>query len=238
MQSLQERKALITGAGSGIGQAVAKRLAEEGVHVALVGRTEDKLLKTASLLEAYEVNVVTEVMDVGEAKSVEAAVDRIKASIGDVDIVINNAGAGKSSPFLELTESDWEDILNVNVKGVFRVTQAVLPGMIENNRGDIVNIASTSGLRGTKGSSVYSASKFALRGLSEALMQEMRPHNIRVQTINPSKVITGFGGSEPEENTEDAFMQAEDVADVIVSQLMLHPRMFVKQSELWATNPR
>ncbi|SDI92115.1 3-ketoacyl-ACP reductase [Natribacillus halophilus] len=241
MQSLTGKTALITGAGRGIGRALAHKLAEEGVHVGLVGRTSANVENVAEELKRYEVKAVSAQADVSDRDAVQAAIKQIKDGLGSVDILINNAGIGKYGRFMDLSEDDWRYVWEVNVMGVYHVTQAVLPDMIERQAGDIVNISSTSGVRGTEGSSAYSATKFALHGLTESLMREMRRENIRVQAITPSKVITDFtaennlsDGSEDNEH----FMQAEDLADVVVSQLKLHPRMFVKNTELWATNPK
>ncbi|WP_059106075.1 3-ketoacyl-ACP reductase [Shouchella shacheensis] len=239
MQSLKGKTALITGAGRGIGRATAHAFAREGIHVGLVGKTQSNLEKVAKELSDYGVNVVIASANVADRTSVTSAVSQIKETLGSIDILVNNAGIGKYGRFLDLTESDWKEVMDVNLMGVYHVTQAVLPDMIAQKSGDILNISSTSGLRGTEGSSAYSASKFAVLGLTEALMKEVRKDNIRVQALTPSKVITEFGGSNNLSNdgTEN-YMQAEDLADVMVSQLKLHPRMFVKSAELWATNPK
>src|SRR5699024_3739422 len=133
---------------------------------------------------------------------------------------------------------DWKHTLEVNVFGTYHVTRAVLPQMIEKNQGDIMNISSSNGLKGTAGSTSYSASKFAVQGMTEALMQEVRPYNIRVSTLNPSMVGTEMiFGDNPDKNDTEKFMQPEDLAEYMVSQLKLHPRIFIKQSLQWATNP-
>ncbi|MBB6451156.1 3-oxoacyl-[acyl-carrier protein] reductase [Geomicrobium halophilum] len=240
MRSLSGKTALITGAGRGIGRAIAFALVNEGVNVGLVGKTHSNLEKVAEELKGSGVKVVAASADVSDGSSVKRAIHQVKENIGTIDILINNAGIGKFGGFLELTESDWQEVLNVNVMGVYHATQAVLPDMIEQQSGDIINISSTSGLRGSEGSSAYSASKFAVLGLSEALMKEVRKENVRVQALTPSKVITDFFGGGTEQSDEDVerFMQAEDLADVVVSQLKLHPRMFIKNAELWATNPK
>ncbi|QDI92391.1 3-ketoacyl-ACP reductase [Salicibibacter halophilus] len=241
MQSITGKTALITGAGRGIGRALAHAFAREGVHVALMGRTGANVENVANELAEYDVKTVSVQADVSNGGEVKDAVQQVKDTLGEIDILINNAGIGKFGRFLDLSEEDWRNVWDVNVMGIYHVTHAVLPDMVERQAGEIVNISSTSGLRGTVGSSAYSASKFAVLGLTESLMREMRQENIRVQAISPSKVITDFASDHNlSDGTEDSehFMQAEDLADVVVSQLKLHPRMFVKNSELWATNPK
>ncbi|QQK79106.1 3-ketoacyl-ACP reductase [Salicibibacter cibi] len=241
MQSITGKTALITGAGRGIGRALAHAFAREGVHVALMGRTRANVENVEKELETYDVKVLSVQADVSDVGMVKDAVQSVKDTLGKIDILINNAGIGRYGRFLDLSEDDWRSVWDVNVMGVYHVTQAVLPEMIERQAGEIVNISSTSGLRGTEGSSAYSASKFAVLGMTESLMREMRRENVRVQAISPSKVITDFASEHNlSDGTEDAehFMQAEDLADVVISQLKLHPRMFVKNAELWATNPK
>ena len=128
--------------------------------------------------------------------------------------------------------------IKVNLFGPYYVTRAVLPVMIEKKSGDIVNISSTSGLRGGAMSSAYSASKFGLIGLTESLMQEVRKYNIRVTSLMPSTVITDLAkDSNLINNNEDRLMHPEDFAELIVAQLKLNKRVFVKDASIWATNP-
>lgn len=237
-QVLTEKTAIITGAGRGIGRATALALANEGVAVGLIARTEEELERVVQEIRSLRGRAAYAVADVSDATAVEAAVARLTEELGTVDILINNAGIGKYGKFLELEAADWQAMLNVNLMGMVHMTKAVLPQMIEKKQGDIVNISSSSGLRGTSGSSAYSASKFAVLGMSEALMQEVRKHNVRVFALAPSRVVTDMtdSGFESEEEKEK-FMQPEDIADYIVSQLKLHPRIFIPTSSQWATNP-
>lgn len=237
-QVLTEKTAIITGAGRGIGRATALALANEGVAVGLIARTEEELERVVQEIRSLRGRAAYAVADVSDATAVEAAVARLTEELGTVDILINNAGIGKYGKFLELETADWQAMLNVNLMGMVHMTKAVLPQMIEKKQGDIVNISSSSGLRGTSGSSAYSASKFAVLGMSEALMQEVRKHNVRVFALAPSRVVTDMtdSGFESEEEKEK-FMQPEDIADYIVSQLKLHPRIFIPTSSQWATNP-
>ncbi len=237
MQSLQGKVALITGAGRGIGRAAAIALAEEGVHVGLVGLTEANIENVSAELEHTGVKRSIAQGDVSDIESVNQAVRKVSSELGPVDILINNAGIGKYGGFMDLNPEEWEKVIQVNLMGTYYVTRAVLPSMVERKSGDIVNISSTSGLRGTPTSSAYSASKFGVLGLSESLMQEVRKHNIRVNAITPSRVVTNFSGQYQENDDTDHLMQPEDLAEYIVSQLKLNPRTFVKSASLWATNP-
>ena len=237
-QNLKGKVAYITGAGRGIGRHTALALAQEGVNVGLISRTESELKGVAEEVEAQGVKASYAVADIADMDQVEQAVARLKAELGSADILINNAGIGARGNFMELPPEKWKKTIEVNLFGTYHVTHAVLPQMLEKNQGDIINISSSSGLKGTAGSTAYSASKFALQGMSEALMQEVRRENIRVFTMNPSLVATELSfGDKLEEKNEDKFMQPEDLAEYMVAQLKLHPRIFIKQSLQWATNP-
>jgi 3-oxoacyl-[acyl-carrier protein] reductase len=238
MQNLNGKTALITGAGRGIGRATAIAFAKEGINLGLVGRTSANLENVVKELEEYDVQVTMATADVSDNESVIAAVDHIKSELGSIDILINNAGIGKFAKFLEQSPEDFKSMIDINLMGTYYVTRAVLPGMIEQSSGDIINISSTAGERGGAVTSAYSASKFGLLGLSESLMQEVRKHNIRVTALTPSTVATDLAFSEnlTDGNPENV-MQPEDLAELMVAQLKLHPRVFIKSAGLWSTNP-
>ena len=238
MQVLTEKTAFITGAGKGIGRATALALANEGVNVGLIARTESDLVKLTAEIKSLRGRAAYAVADVSDLEQVEAAVAKLTEELGTADILINNAGIGKYGPFLELEPEEWKRIIDVNLMGMYYVTRTVLPQMIEKNRGDIINISSSSGLRGTAGSSAYSASKFGVLGMTEALSQEVRKHNIRVFALTPSRVVSDLTHKEGETDQEkEKFMQPEDIAEYMVAQLKLHPRIFIPTSSQWATNP-
>ncbi|MFY4775648.1 3-ketoacyl-ACP reductase [Metabacillus sp. RGM 3146] len=238
MSSLKGKAALITGAGRGIGKATAIALAKEGVHIGLIGRTLENLEKAAKELNEYGVKVTYAAVDVKDGASVSQAVEQIKAELGQIDILINNAGIAKFGGFLELSPEEWEDIIQVNLMGVYHVTRAVLPDMIQRKSGDIINISSTSGERGAPVTSAYSASKFAVMGLTESLMQEVRKHNIRVTALTPSTVATDLAKeADLTDGDPEKVMQPEDLAEIMVAQLKLHPRIFIKSAGMWSTNP-
>ena len=238
MESLKGKVAIVTGAGKGIGRALALALAQEGVHVGLVARTEADLQAVAAEVTALGVKAAVGVADVSDIGSVNSAVASIQKELGQVDILINNAGVANFGKFLELEPEAWEKQVKVNLFGVYYMTRAVLPQMIERQTGDIINISSTAGLRGSPMTSAYSASKFGVMGLSESLMQEVRKHNIRVTALNPSTVVTELAkNSNLINNNEDRLIHAEDFAELIIAQLKLNRRVFVKDAALWATNP-
>lgn len=238
MQDLKGKTAIITGAGRGIGRAAAIALAKEGVNIGLLGRTLSNLEKVTDELEQFGVNVSGAAADVANMESVQHAVEHIKSELGPIDILINNAGIAKFGGFLELEPKEWEQIIQVNLMGTYYVTRAVLPEMIERKTGDIINVSSTAGQKGAPVTSAYSASKFGVLGLTESLLMEVRKHNIRVTALTPSTVATDLAvdNNLVGENTERV-MQAEDLSEMIVAQLKLHPRVFVKSVGLWSTNP-
>ncbi|MGQ4664796.1 3-ketoacyl-ACP reductase [Metabacillus halosaccharovorans] len=237
-QSLKGKVALVTGAGKGIGRATAIALAHEGVNVGLLARTEQDLVEVAKEIEALGVKTAYATADVSSMEEVNAAVEKLKTSLGPVDILINNAGIGKFGKFLELEPEEWKKIIDINLIGVYYVTRAVLPQLIDKNGGDIINISSTAGQKGAPVTSAYSASKFGLLGLTESLAFEVRKHNIRVTALTPSTVATELAYKENlTDGNPEKVMQPEDLAEYMVAQLKLHPRIFIKSAGLWSTNP-
>lgn len=236
--NLAGKKAIITGAGKGIGRATAIALAKEGVHLGLLARTEEDLKAVADEVKNDHISVAIATADVSSNKEVTRAIDQLKSELGTVDILINNAGIAKFGGFLELEVEEWERMIQVNLLGVYYVTRAVLPTMIEQKSGDIINISSTAGERGGPVTSAYSASKFGLLGLTESLAMEARKHDIRVTALTPSTVVTDLAINEGlVKGDEEDVLQAEDLAELMVAQLKLNKRVFVKSAGLWTTNP-
>ncbi|MFV8332186.1 3-ketoacyl-ACP reductase [Flavobacterium sp. GSP14] len=238
MTDLKNKNALITGAGKGIGKAITLALAKEGVNVILVARTKDEIESVAIKARSLRVKALAITADVADINSVNSAVEKALAEFGTIDILINNAGIAAFGKFLELEPTDWERIIQVNLMGTYYVTRAVLPNMIERQTGDIINISSTAGLSGNALTSAYSASKFAVLGLTESLMQEVRKHNIRVTALTPSTVATDMAKElKLTDGNPETVMQAEDMAELIIAQLKLNRRVFIKNSSIWSTNP-
>jgi len=237
-QPINGKTALITGAGKGIGKAIAIALAKEGVNLGLLARTEEDLINVTKETEQFGVNVSYATVDVSSLEQVEAGVQKVTEDLGSFDILINNAGIAKFGGFLDLSPDEFKKIIDVNLMGVYYVTRTVLPQLIEKNGGDIINISSTAGQKGAPKTSAYSASKFGLLGLTESLAMEVRKHNIRVTAHTPSTVATELALKENlTDGNPDKVMQPEDLAEMVVAQLKLHPRVFVKSTGLWSTNP-
>jgi 3-oxoacyl-[acyl-carrier protein] reductase len=238
MESLKGKVALITGAGRGIGKAIAIALAHEGVHIGLTARSEEGVKAVAAEIAASGVKASYATADISNRAEVEAAVAKIQSELGNIDILINNAGIASFGNFLELEPEVWEEQIRVNLFGVYYVTRAVLPQMIERKTGDIVNISSTAGKSGSAVTSAYAASKFGVFGLSESLMQEVRKHNIRVTALAPSTVLTDLAyKSNLIKGDPERVMHPEDFAELIVAQLKLNRRVFVKEASIFSTNP-
>ncbi|WP_316806187.1 3-ketoacyl-ACP reductase [Pedobacter agri] len=238
MENISGKNALITGAGKGIGKAIAIALAKEGVNVGLVARTKSSLDELAADLKQYHVKIAVATMDVSNIDSVNEAVKSIQSELGFIDILINNAGVGKFAKFLEMEPTDWQNVIQTNLLGTYYVTRAVVPEMIEKQSGDIINISSSSAFSPAAVTSAYSASKAAINALSVSLMQEMRKHNIRVTALAPSTTATDMAiDLKLTDGNPDKVMQPEDLAELIVSQLKLNRRVFIKDASVWSTNP-
>ena len=238
MTDLKNKNALITGAGKGIGKAIALALAKEGVNVILIARTQEEIDNVAAKARALRVKAIAITADVTDINSVNKAAEKAIAEFGTIDILINNAGIAAFGKFLDLEPTDWERIIQVNLMGTYYMTRAVFPNMIERQSGDIINISSTAGLAGNALTSAYSASKFAVLGLTDSLMQEMRKHNVRVTALTPSTVATDMAKDlKLTDGDPEKVMQAEDIAELIVAQLKLNRRVFIKNSSIWSTNP-
>lgn len=238
MNDLKNKNALITGAGKGIGKAIAIALAKEGVNVILVARTQSEIDEVAKEINVLGVKSLAITADVSSIDSVNNAVEKALGEFKTIDILINNAGIAAFGNFLELEPTEWERIIQVNLMGTYYVTRAVLPNMMERQTGDIINISSTAGLNGNALTSAYSASKFAVLGLTDSLMQEMRKHNIRVTALTPSTVATDMAKElKLTDGNPEKVMQSEDIAELIIAQLKLNRRVFIKNSSIWSTNP-
>lgn len=238
MELLKGKKALITGAGKGIGKALALALAKEGVSVALLSRTTTDLEGVAKEVTALGVEAFIVQADVSSLESINSAAEKVLSSFGSIDILINNAGIGRFGNFMDLEVAAWEEVIQINLMGTYYVTRAFLPQMIERKTGDIINISSTAGLNGNAMTSAYSASKFGLIGMTDSLMKEVRKYNIRVNCLTPSTVATDMAiDLKLTDGNPEKVMQPEDIAELLVSQLKLNRRVVVVNSSIWSTNP-
>lgn len=238
MENIKELKAIITGGSKGLGKATAVALAKEGVDVAITGRNESTLKETVTELKDLGVNATYAIFDVGNYDDVKTGIKSIISDFGSIDILVNNAGIATFGSFNDMPVSEWSQIIQTNVMGVYYVTKEVLPFLLEKNKGDIINISSTAGLSGNANISAYSASKFAVIGLSESLMKEVRKNNIRVCTLTPSTIATDMALELGiTDGNEDKVLQPEDFAELIVAGLKLPRRAMLKGASLWSTNP-
>ena len=184
MYDLSGRVGMVTGGGGGIGRAIARRLARDGMAVAVLDRDGDAARKVAAELSGLAVSA-----DVAAADEVGHAVDAILSHFGQIDLVVNNAGICWTGPVLDMPLERLRAMLKVNVEGTFIVSRAVLPSMIARHSGAVINLASWAGKTGNAYFAGYSASKFAVIGLTQALAREMAPHGIRVNAICPGIVV-------------------------------------------------
>ncbi len=187
---LRDRTAFITGASRGIGFAIAKRFAEEGANLLICARNEGRLEEAAKELRKSKVRVKTWAIDVAEQGAVREMVRQALNEFGHIDILVNNAGGHKPSRFVDYTPEDFDRIIKVNLYGVFFVTQAVLPSMMDRKKGNIINIASTAGKWGSLNQCAYNVSKHGVVGMTRCLGLEMAPYNINVNAICPALVET------------------------------------------------
>ncbi len=233
---LKGKRGVVTGATKGIGLAVAKALASRGVRLMLTARSGDDLRRVGNQLAQSGWDVHTAACDVGDPAQVENLMRECEDRLGGLEILINNAGVGVFKPVAELSVQQWRTTISTNLDGVFYCCRFGLPLMKKSGEGFIVNISSLAGKNPFPGGAAYNASKFALTGFSEALMQEVRHDGIRVAYIMPGSVDTWFGGSPPEGEASWK-LSAEDVAQVVVETLERHPRCLTSRIEMRPSRP-
>jgi len=236
---MKNKKAIITGGSRGLGKATAIAFAKEGIDIAITGRNEKILKETVSELETFGINAMYSAFDVSRYEDVKKGIQNILNTFGSVDILVNNAGTAAFGSFNEMDISQWSHIIQTNLMGMYYVTKEVLPYLISQNEGDIINVSSTAGLNGNANTSAYSASKFAVIGMSESLMKEVRKNNIRVCTLTPSTIETDMSIDLgiTKKDSQDNVLQPEDFAELIVAGLKLPRRAMLKGASLWSTNP-
>ena len=239
MKDLKSKKAIITGGGRGLGKATAMAFAKEGIDVAITGRNEIALKATVLELESLGVKATYSVFDVGNYEEVKTGIQSIIKTFGTIDILVNNAGIAAFGSFNDMDVNQWSQIIQTNLMGMYYVTKEVLPYLIDKNEGDIINVASTAGLNGNANTSAYSASKFAVIGMSESLMKEVRKNNIRVCTLTPSTIASDMSVELgiADKDSQDSVLQPEDFAELVVAGLKLPRRAMLKSAALWSTNP-
>jgi NADP-dependent 3-hydroxy acid dehydrogenase YdfG len=192
-QGIEGKVVVITGASSGLGEATARHLARQGARLVLGARRLERLRALAEELSLGDGAVVQ--TDVTEYEQVRRLADHAAQAHGRVDVVINNAGLMPLSPLEALKVEDWDRTIDVNLKGVLYGIAAVLPHMKEQQGGHVINVSSVAGHKIGPGGAVYSATKYGVRVISEALRQEVKPYNIRTTVISPGAVATELPGS-------------------------------------------
>jgi 3-oxoacyl-[acyl-carrier protein] reductase len=225
---------LITGGSSGIGKETAKQFIAKGATVVITGRDETKLKNVAT-----EIGAIPLQFDISDLKVIPGKAKEVITLLGGkIDTLINNAGIGVFPILGEITEEDLLNVYNTNVFGLALFTQELLPIFKEQQSGNIINIGSTASLKGFARGSVYAASKFAVRGMTQSWQAELRKHNIRVSLVNPSEVTTAFADTAREERIEEANkLGSEDIAQTILSVVEMREKGFVPEVTVWATNP-
>ncbi|MBM4117674.1 SDR family oxidoreductase [bacterium] len=231
--NLKDARALVTGGSEGIGYAIAEALVAKGAQVAIMGRDKPKLAAAAEALGALALPG-----DVGvEADAVRVTAAAI-AGLGGLDVLVNNAGFGHFLSLVDMTTAKFEAVFRTNVTGAMLMAREAARHFIDQERGHIVNVGSTSGLGGGKYSTAYSGSKFALRGMSECWRAELRPYNIRVTLVNPSEVQTAFfaklGRSQ---ELSEKKLRPQEIADAVIGALEIDDRGFIPEFAVFATNP-
>ncbi|GGH08975.1 3-ketoacyl-ACP reductase [Sphingobacterium alkalisoli] len=236
--TLKGKKAIVTGGGRGLGKAVALQLAREGVHVGITGRNEENLKATLAELHNIGVNAAYAVFDVANEAAVQEGVKKLAEKLAGVDILINNAGVGDFGKITDMPSTQWEDVIRVNLFGVYYVAKAVYPFLKDKGEGDIVNVASTAGLKGGANMSAYAASKAAVVSLSQSMMAEWRKENIRVITLTPSTIASDMSiqGGLTDGNPESV-LQPEDFAQWVCDMLRMNRRALVANASLFSNNP-
>lgn len=225
---------LVTGGSAGIGKETARQLIQKGAKVVITGRDEIRLKQVAG-----EIGAIPLLFDISDIQSINKMAEKsISLLGGKIDTLINNAGIGVFSKLGEITIEDLQSVYATNVFGLALLTQEIVKTFKIQNYGNIINIGSTASQKGFVGGSVYAASKFAVRGMTQCWQTELRKFNIRVSLVNPSEVATAFGNPKREEREEMSNkLGSEEIAHTIVSILEMRNKGFVPELTVWATNP-
>ncbi|WP_144282423.1 3-ketoacyl-ACP reductase [Chryseobacterium echinoideorum] len=235
---IQGKNAIITGGGRGLGKAVALILANEGVNIGITGRNEENLKMTVDEIQKLGVNAHYAIFSMDNEIQVKAGLETLAQQLGGVDILINNAGIGDFGSIEEMPTETWEQVIKTNLFGVYYAAKTVYPYMKEKGQGDIINVASTAGLKGGPNMSAYAASKAAVISLSQSMMAEWRKQNIRVITLTPSTIASDMSiqGGLTDGNPEKV-LQPEDFAEWVRDILKMNRRAMIANGSIFSTNP-
>lgn len=233
---LQGKTSLITGGSKGIGRAIAEQMLQAGMNVGITGRSINSLKSVSEeLIAKYGDKVVAFEADVRNYKAQQDAVRDLVAKFGSLDVVIANAGVGHFAPIDEMTHDQWNDIIDINLTGVFNTVKASVES-IKQSEGYIITIASLAGTNFFAQGSAYNASKFGLVGFTQAIMLDLRKYGVKVSTIMPGSVSTYFNDHTP--NEADAWkIQPEDIAELTMDILNMNPRTLPSKIEVRPSRP-
>jgi 3-oxoacyl-[acyl-carrier protein] reductase len=235
---LKDSVALVTGAGRGIGRAIALTLAKEGANVVLTSRTLSELEEAKKEIESIGGQASIIQADLTQDLQIGKLFEEVRTRHARLDILVNNAGIGIFAPVRDLTVAELDQMWNVNMRAVVVSTQHAMKFMELQRSGAIVNVASLAGRNAFVGGAGYAATKWALIGFSRSLMLEVREQNIRVITICPGSVDTSFSTTPKEPSRSEKILHPQDVADTILAALMLPDRAMVSEIDIRPTNPK
>jgi NAD(P)-dependent dehydrogenase (short-subunit alcohol dehydrogenase family) len=224
---LAGKTTLITGASRGIGLAIARRLGRMGARLSLCARNPEALSRAASQLHADGIEAIAIPADLTRSDEIPALVAKTRQSLGEIEILVNNAGVGKFAPFHEVSDTDWDTVLDTNLKAVFLLSKAVAPDMIRRRYGHIINIASLAGKNSFATGAVYCASKWGLLGLTYCMAEDLRGHGIRVAAICPGTVATEFSPHAGKATSK--MLQPDDVAHAVEMIVRESPQSFISE---------
>jgi 3-oxoacyl-[acyl-carrier protein] reductase len=230
---LKDARILITGGSLGIGKAAAGLLVKRGARVGITGRDAGRLGPAADETGAFPITA-----DVSKPEDVDRTYTEFLGECGGLDCLINNAGIGSFKPVERTTREQFEEVFSVNVYGAALMAARAAGIFKDQNRGNIINIGSTAAERGFEGGTVYAASKFALRGMTQCWQAELRKHNVRVILIDPSEVATAFARPERvEREAQPNKLSSQEIAHAIAAVLEMDDRGMIPELSVWATNP-
>lgn len=238
MSVFEGKVAFITGASSGIGRSLALLLLREGVNVIAGGRDEQRLSELRAEAAGLPGALILAVADVTDEAEMHRVLEKAAMTVGMPDIVCANAGFGTLKPLVEMSTSEFDAVMATNVRGVWLTLHLTVPAMIEKGEGDVIIVSSLAGKNGFAGGTAYCASKFAVRGLAQSLMLEVRDKNVRVATIFPGSTDTHFFDDTTMEPNREKILASEDVAQAIVDILRASRRALLSEIDIRPSNPK
>ncbi|MGB3851036.1 MAG: SDR family oxidoreductase [Tunicatimonas sp.] len=236
MQELDKKVAFVTGGSKGIGFGTAAALVQQGMRVAISSRSQSSADEAAAELNKLSPGEAIGVAaDVRDMDSQQRAVDQVLEQWGQLDVLVANAGLGHFASIEEMTAEQWNEVIDTNLTGVFYSIKASLPAL-KKSEGYIITISSLAGTNFFAGGAAYNASKFGLTGFTQSVMLDLRQHGIKVSTIMPGSVATHFNGHQPDDQ-DDWKIQIEDMGQMVVDLLHMHPRTLPSKVEVRPTKP-